>query len=488
MMVVCDCENELFRDNTRGLEGGAFFVATLLNRKEAKTSKGKNAIDSLKDFFLLKSDARFTQYFMAKFSFNPLVDNTPPLIKTKTSKLKVSYLHSLVSECLRDLLPFFRESKISDDTATLLLDHPLQLGRKDSRKKSPPTQPPVPVPETLEMTSLVTQELAEAAAEVINDVSKDDFIAQFVETKTVEVSATRSNLVYSCKLCLSHESKYRSVCMAHIEACLRSAGVSGDGDNSGDDDPPSESGDTDVLSEQSDSSTNSDSSSPSEQKDDFFFNYKNGEFFLDSLCMISSVYERYGDGLGCYIVSKILLPIFHGLHHSNYTCSIHRFISRVLAEASPKEALRIIHERFSNRAGRSGKNVHRDRRMEFRIGITKKLIENLGPNFSDLSVKQVNQTVDVKEELYIQTRLSHGVRIRSGRHVPRSDEHDFDTLVKHLTDLDAHSKTQGRQFGDIKLPENIMDDKRFDKTQFYRWIASKNEEAKDILEAKKRVN
>ena len=126
--------------------------------------------------------------------------------------------------------------------------------------------------------------------------------------------------------------------------------------------------------------------------------------------------------------------------------------------------------------------------MEFRIGITKKLIENLGPNFSDLSVKQVNQTVDVKEELYIQTRLSHGVRIRSGRHVPRSDENDFNTLVKHLTDLDAHSKTQGRQFGDIKLPENIMDDKRFDKTQFYRWIASKNEEAKDILEAKKRVN
>ena len=35
--------------------------------------------------------------------------------------------------------------------------------------------------------------------------------------------------------------------------------------------------------------------------------------------------------------------------------------------------------------------------MEFRIGITKKLIENLGPNFSDLSVKQVNQPVDVKE-------------------------------------------------------------------------------------------
>ena len=42
---------------------------------------------------------------------------------------------------------------------------------------------------------------------------------------------------------------------------------------------------------------------------------------------------------------------------------------------------------FSNRVG---KNVLRDRRMEFRIGITKNLLENLGPYFADASVKQVN--------------------------------------------------------------------------------------------------
>ena len=119
-------------------------MATLLNRKEVKTSKGKNAIDSFKDFFLVKSDARFIQYFLAKFNFNSLEDNTPPLIKTKSPEEKVSYLHCLVAECLRDLLPFFIESKISDDTAELLLDHPLQLGRKDSRRKPSPSKPPVP--------------------------------------------------------------------------------------------------------------------------------------------------------------------------------------------------------------------------------------------------------------------------------------------------------------------------------------------------------
>ena len=32
-----------------------------------------------------------------------------------------------------------------------------------------------------------------------------------------------------------------------------------------------------------------------------------------------------------------------------------------------------------------------------------------------------------------------------------------------------------------------MDDPRFDKTRFYRWIAMKNDEAGGVLEAKKKV-
>ena len=122
--------------------------------------------------------------------------------------------------------------------------------------------------------------------------------------------------------------------------------------------------------------------------------------------------------------------------------------------------------------------------MEFRIGITKKLLENLGPNFNEESVKQVNQSVDVKEELYMKTRQFHGVKIRSGRHIPRSDEKDFSILMQNLTQTEAQKKIEGRTFGSFALPENLLDDKRFDKASFYRWIANKNEEAKEVLEAK----
>ena len=116
--------------------------------------------------------------------------------------------------------------------------------------------------------------------------------------------------------------------------------------------------------------------------------------------------------------------------------------------------------------------------------MNKRLIKNIGPNFNCSSVKQVNSMVDVKEELYAQTRLSHGVKLRSGRHVPRSDESDYRILIQNLTETKAHLKIPGRLFGTFDLPENIMDDKRFDQAKFYRWVVQKNEEAKDFIEAK----
>ena len=89
--------------------------------------------------------------------------------------------------------------------------------------------------------------------------------------------------------------------------------------------------------------------------------------------------------------------------------------------------------------------------------------------------------------MFIKTRLSHGVSIRSGRLVPRSDDSDFKTLINNLTETKAHLKIEGRKFGDFELPENLMDDKRFDEAKFYRWITMKNKEANEILEAKKHV-
>ena len=104
--------------------------------------------------------------------------------------------------------------------------------------------------------------------------------------------------------------------------------------------------------------------------------------------------------------------------------------------------------------------------MEHRIGTTKRLISNLGANFDEENVQQVNKTVEIKEQLFFETRKSHGVTIRSGRHNPRSDKPDYDILVKHLEETKAHLEIPGRLFGDYKLPKCLMNDKRFDQAAF----------------------
>jgi len=58
MMCMADVEAELFRNNSRGLQGGSFSTATLLNRKKAKLCKGKEAVDEIKDFIDLKGSIK----------------------------------------------------------------------------------------------------------------------------------------------------------------------------------------------------------------------------------------------------------------------------------------------------------------------------------------------------------------------------------------------------------------------------------------------
>ena len=124
-----------------------------------------------------------------------------------------------------------------------------------------------------------------------------------------------------------------------------------------------------------------------------------------------------------------------------------------------------------------------DRRMEHRIGAEKQLISNLGSSFDQFHVQLVNKTIDIKERFYHEIRKSHGVRVRSGRHVPRNDDKDYNVLFKSLDDTLAHQRQPGRRFGDYELPADITQDKRFDKANFYRWVTNKIKESKSIHEA-----
>ena len=175
-----------------------------------------------------------------------------------------------------------------------------------------------------------------------------------------------------------------------------------------------------------------------------------------------------------FIISKLFLPLMHSLGHSNYSNSVHRLISRVLSSSTPREGIKIVQERFSNRTGKPGGNIFKDRRVEFRIRILKQLLSNLGPHMNTGNIKKINQVIDIKEKLYHHVRKSHGVTIRSGVHNSRSDEADYNLLLENLNQTQAHIQLKGRKFGNLKYPSNIMEAEMLNKAAFYRWLTQKN--------------
>ena len=448
----------MFRDKSRGLEGGYFHSATLLNRKEVKSKKGKNAIDEFKEFFLLKADATFIHNFIKQHNLQSNKDNTPHLMRKANASKKKQYLHDLVADTLRDLLPYFKECSVSDD---MLPDFPLAAGRKVAQTSEDSIEDEVGVSSSYPKF--------EPEADSIDESNVKRSVAQ--QTEALLISGPGNS--YKCSIC-KFESKLKSICIAHIDSCSSSVSQCA----------ASSSLAGSVHSSDAHIKDDSYEEESVNIEDDMYWNYKCSEFFMDSLCALSSVYEKFGDGLGMLIISKVLLPIFHGLRHSNYSTSIHRFITRLLCELTPREALKLRQERFSNKKGRNGGNIFKDRRMEHRIGRLKPLIGNLGPNFGEDSIQQVNKVIDIKEQLYIQTRISHGVNVRSGNHNPRSDAQDFHLLLDMLEKTEAHKKIEGRKFGEFSLSANLLECEVFDEASFYRWITEKNKEAQRILKAK----
>ena len=276
-MVLADCANQLFRESSRGLEGGVFFTATMLNRKEAKTGQGKNSLDEIKDFMLLKSEVQFCHCFLKKYNFNPNYDNTPALLKSADWKKKQNYVYSLVEAALKDLLPYFKDCSTDDPH---LDDHPLQDGRRDGLfRRTNSTLESSPVRnKTLEPKSLLSHGTDGA-------------------TTSNSSTSAQSTLNFKCANC-TFSSKYRSLILEHKKNC--------------------------ISLDQNQEEGRSTDLNGSEKEEDMFWNYKCNEFFMDALFAASTVFEKYGDGLGYYILNKILLPIFYGLKHSNYSNSIHR--------------------------------------------------------------------------------------------------------------------------------------------------------------------
>ena len=340
-MTMADISSRLFRDNSRGLDGGSFSTAIMLNRKKANSSKGKDNISALSDFYVIKAQGRFIQFFLEKYSLNPDIDNSPEHLKTRSKEEKAAYLNNLTKEALQDLLPVFKDcTGVMPDMTDFPMQHVIEKQRQQFEQNK-------------SLSDIGVSNTEFQVKDTNACINVIDYLVESVEWS----SSSKSRKVFKCSLC-NYQNHLKSVVKGHIKRCWLQLSLNGGISN---------------MNETSTQETDMFSS----DEEDFYWNYKNGEFFMDSLFMLTLNYEKHGNGLGMFVISKILLPMMHGLGHSNYSNSIHRFVCRVLCSTTPREGMRLIHERFSNRYGGIGRNIFKDRRIEFRIRVIKKLLKNL---------------------------------------------------------------------------------------------------------------
>ena len=264
----------------------------------------------------------FNNYFIYKYQLDDLVDNSPPLLKHSSSEVKAKYLYDLVSEALKDLLPHFKSAQMDLGE---LDDFPLTEGRIVDKPTPVPAPPPTRPAMVLGSPNAIDKAMVEATVtQLQTPIDIDDMIQKHMLKCSSSVSSSRTRNEFSCKLC-SYKTKYESICVSHVANCLKKLSLSPEAsldpavmEQEGDVDSPSISPES-VTDMDNGNSNDTEGSQTEHPEPDFYWNFKCGEFFLDSLFAIATIYEKYGDGLGMMIQSKMLLPLLLGLGHTNYT-------------------------------------------------------------------------------------------------------------------------------------------------------------------------
>ena len=218
--VAADAQKELIGDRSRGLDGGSFLLATLLNRKEVRSKKGKEAIEAFKEFYLLKSDAMFCGYLLEKYQLDESVDNTPASIRSASKETKLRYIHDLVCNALKDLLPYFQETEININP---IPNFPLNEGLATDSISEGKNLQEINA-EIMSGPIVITQQQAQATASMIVSVNKDQYLRGFMTTSDSFMSMSRKKPQFECSLC-STSYDYQSICLSHIECCLKKLNI-----------------------------------------------------------------------------------------------------------------------------------------------------------------------------------------------------------------------------------------------------------------------
>ncbi|KXJ14156.1 hypothetical protein AC249_AIPGENE19271 [Exaiptasia diaphana] len=162
------------------------------------------------------------------------------------------------------------------------------------------------------------------------------------------------------------------------------------------------------------------------KKEDHIYNYGCLHIALGLLLRDVEDAVKEVDGQRLVRVWKFLTYIFRLKGHSKYALAGLRLIASIEGLLTPKQAHKLIWNRFAGTKQGKGKRISRDLRVEQLNKIAKEEIRALGfPNINDESVVKATRITAPLEKMIKQSKCDLGIKSKSGHHCNKQSSKDF---------------------------------------------------------------
>ncbi len=222
-------------------------------------------------------------------------------------------------------------------------------------------------------------------------------------------------------------------------------------------------------------------SSSSPKVEDYMFNYQCS--MLDLGLIIKNFYDAVSEGDGMRVVRcwKYMLPYLKqdGDSSRKYALEALYLLCQVYAILSPRDAHRLIWNRFSKNKSGHGGNIPLDLALEHYNNLLKNVVKKLGPNSTNPKViDRYCKALAVNKELIQNFDACCKVIRRSGKHVEANVTNDLKKILHELLSQKALHVTPGRKYESFRgMQPSLLTG--FDIHAIYKWFQEHKEAIKD---------
>ena len=154
---------------------------------------------------------------------------------------------------------------------------------------------------------------------------------------------------------------------------------------------------------------------------------------------------KEGDGKRVLRCWRFLLLIFKVSNRHNYSIEALHILLQFHFLLPPCQAQQLITARFVNTSGLPGHNVECDLHMEHLNRLCKDAVEGLGANKVEKAITRVGKCIQMVSDVMDQYDKSHTSKTDSGKHTCRSNQSDFERMLKRINEANVFQSNPGRK-------------------------------------------